>query len=356
MLVRQHLISHGLVAVMAGAGLVGAGVGIGGTRTEASTPVTYSGCISRFGGLLYGVTSSGTAHCYARGARSITWNERGPAGPQGPAGATGPAGPQGPAGTTGAAGPQGPAGTTGPAGPQGPAGKTGPAGATGPAGPAGATGPAGPQGPAGPAGPEGPPGVSGAASATFATPGTYSYVVPAGVTNVFVEVQAGGGGGGGYSEAVTFSGQDQASAGGGQGGYVEALVPVTPGQTLVVTVGAGGEGGFSVQGGSGSRGSNSSVGFTDDTQLVQADGGGGGGTIVYGNDVGGAAGFGALAAPAIGVSEQTAAAGDSPPSPTTGGPGGGPAGFAGSGGAGANFDPGELFGTAGSAGYVVILP
>lgn len=305
MLVRQHLISHGLVAVMAGAGLVGAGVGIGGTRTEASTPVTYSGCISRFGGLLYGVTSSGTAHCYARGARSITWNERGPAGPQGPAGATGPAGPQGPAG---------------------------------------------------PAGPEGPPGVSGAASATFATPGTYSYVVPAGVTNVFVEVQAGGGGGGGYSEAVTFSGQDQASAGGGQGGYVEALVPVTPGQTLVVTVGAGGEGGFSVQGGSGSRGSNSSVGFTDDTQLVQADGGGGGGTIVYGNDVGGAAGFGALAAPAIGVSEQTAAAGDSPPSPTTGGPGGGPAGFAGSGGAGANFDPGELFGTAGSAGYVVILP
>lgn len=40
----------------------------------------------------------------------------GPAGPQGPIGATGPAGPQGPIGETGPAGPQGPIGETGPAG------------------------------------------------------------------------------------------------------------------------------------------------------------------------------------------------------------------------------------------------
>ena len=48
----------------------------------------------------------------------------GPAGPQGPTGATGP---QGQPGATGLAGPQGPKGATGPAGPQGPTGATGPA-------------------------------------------------------------------------------------------------------------------------------------------------------------------------------------------------------------------------------------
>jgi hypothetical protein len=65
----------------------------------------------------------------------------GPAGPQGPVGATGLAGPQGPVGATGPAGLPGPAGATGPAGLSGPAGATGPAGLPGPAG---ATGPAGP--------------------------------------------------------------------------------------------------------------------------------------------------------------------------------------------------------------------
>ena len=68
----------------------------------------------------------------------------GPAGSQGPAGATGPAGPAGPQGTTGATGPAGPAGATGA---QGPAGA---AGATGAQGPKGDTGDTGPQGPAGP--------------------------------------------------------------------------------------------------------------------------------------------------------------------------------------------------------------
>jgi len=47
---------------------------------------------------------------------------QGPAGPQGPRGATGPAGPQGPAGAKGPAGPQGQQGPAGPQGQQGPAG------------------------------------------------------------------------------------------------------------------------------------------------------------------------------------------------------------------------------------------
>jgi hypothetical protein len=52
-------------------------------------------------------------------------NTPGPAGPQGPAGATGAQGPAGPQGATGAQGPSGPQGATGATGPQGPAGAAG---------------------------------------------------------------------------------------------------------------------------------------------------------------------------------------------------------------------------------------
>ena len=86
----------------------------------------------------------------------------GPAGPQGPAGATGAAGPQGPAGPAGADGAAGPQGPAGPAGADGAAGPQGPAGPAGPAGPQGPTGPAGPAGAAGPQGPQGPTGATGA--------------------------------------------------------------------------------------------------------------------------------------------------------------------------------------------------
>jgi hypothetical protein len=88
----------------------------------------------------------------------ISWNEEGPAGPQG---AQGPAGPQGAQGLPGGTGPQGPAGAPGekgdpgldglpgPEGPAGPAGVAGPDGAVGPQGPQGVPGETGPQGPAG---------------------------------------------------------------------------------------------------------------------------------------------------------------------------------------------------------------
>jgi hypothetical protein len=80
----------------------------------------------------------------------VTLDVPGPAGLQGPIGATGPAGP------VGATGPQGLTGATGPIGPQGPAGgPAGPTGATGPQGLIGATGPAGPTGATGPQGPPG---------------------------------------------------------------------------------------------------------------------------------------------------------------------------------------------------------
>lgn len=116
---------------------------------------------------------------------------QGPAGPDGPVGATGPAGPQGemgaagPAGDTGPAGPAGPQGDAGPAGPQGDPGATWHDGTTDPAPETGADGDyylnatsgevfakaagtwslvgsiEGPQGPAGPQGVEGPQGPAG---------------------------------------------------------------------------------------------------------------------------------------------------------------------------------------------------
>jgi type VI secretion system Hcp family effector len=55
----------------------------------------------------------------------VSWNRKGPAGPQGPIGPAGPIGPQGGVGATGA---QGPIGPEGPIGPQGPQGIQGPPG------------------------------------------------------------------------------------------------------------------------------------------------------------------------------------------------------------------------------------
>jgi hypothetical protein len=70
------------------------------------------------------------------------------------------------------------------------------------------------------------------ASTSFATPGPYSYTVPAGVTRIQVQVAGSGGGGGGY---------DNATAGnGGQGGLVTLTLSVTPGQVLTGTVAGGG--------------------------------------------------------------------------------------------------------------------
>jgi hypothetical protein len=67
---------------------------------------------------------------------------------------------------------------------------------------------------------------------TFTTSGTF--VVPNGVTLVKVRM-CGGGGGAGAS--------NQGGGGGGAGGYAENIFPVTPGQPIAVTIGAGGNGG-----------------------------------------------------------------------------------------------------------------
>jgi len=89
-------------------------------------------CYSRSGGALRVVDASVTG-CKS-GETSLDWNVRGPAGPQGAAGAGGPTGAPGPAGPMGPAGPKGDAGA---AGPKGDAGAAGPQGLPGPQGPKG---------------------------------------------------------------------------------------------------------------------------------------------------------------------------------------------------------------------------
>jgi hypothetical protein len=100
-------------------------------------------------------------------------------------------------------------------------------------------------------------------SATSST-GT-SWVCPQGVTQVLVKVQGAGGAGGNGLQSPCNSNTRAASSGAG-GGYAEAIIPVTPGNTYTVIVGAGGQ---LALGGSGS-----SSKFTGDNNLfIQANGG-----------------------------------------------------------------------------------
>lgn len=74
-------------------------------------------------------------------------------------------------------------------------------------------------------------------SVLFSAPGTYPWVVPAGVRVILAEVWGGGGGGGAGGSATS------AGSGGGGGGYALGRFVVTPGQTIYVVVGGGGAGG-----------------------------------------------------------------------------------------------------------------
>lgn len=69
----------------------------------------------------------------------------------------------------------------------------------------------------------------------FATPGSFSFIVPTNVTSIIVE--AWGGGGGGAEGLSTFQ---IGGGGGGAGGYAKAFYNVTPGASYGVVVGGGG--------------------------------------------------------------------------------------------------------------------
>jgi hypothetical protein len=106
----------------------------------------------------------------------------------------------------------------------------------------------------------------------YATAGTNTFTVPAGVTKIMIEVWGGGGGGGA-------SGANPGSPAGG-GGYGKDIITVTPGTAYTVTVGAAGVQGTS--GASGTTGGTTSVGT-----LISATGGAGGGANCGGPGWGG---------------------------------------------------------------------
>jgi hypothetical protein len=102
---------------------------------------------------------------------------------------------------------------------------------------------------------------------TFATPGSYTFTVPAGVTSLTVQAWGGGGGAGGGC-GNTGTAASTGGAGGGGGGYSSTTVSVSAGQTFSLTVaGPGDSGSIATAGGASTFG----------TALV-ANGGGGGGT------------------------------------------------------------------------------
>ena len=162
--------------------------------------------------------------------------------------------------------------------------------------------------------------VSGATA--YTTAGTYSFVVPTGVTSVSM-VTVGGGGGGGWPYG----------AGGGGGGALAYVnnVAVTAGATVSVTVGAGGSG-ATTQFGAGYPGGFSQVVYSGTTR-ARANGGAGGYQGVPGGTV----------ATGTGGSGGSGGYGQEP-----GGGGGGAGGYSGNGGNGGNvYGSGPTNGTGG---------
>lgn len=126
-------------------------------------------------------------------------------------------------------------------------------------------------------------------SQTFDTDGTW--VVPAGVTEIWAELIGGGGGGGGGGNGTAASGA--ASGGGGGGGGQKSLVlcTVTPADTLTIEVGDAGSAG--AVGTAGGAGGESYIQDGGAVKLARVPGGtaGAGGTTAGGTTSGGSGGL-----------------------------------------------------------------
>lgn len=117
-----------------------------------------------------------------------------------------------------------------------------------------------------------------------------TFVVPAGVTTIYVSGTGGGGGGGGGSGRASSGG---ASGGGGGGGAGRSVlgepITVVGGQSLAVTIGAGGTRGFA-GGGGGNGGIGGAGGATSIGSLLSLPGGTGGANGGVGAGSGGSGG------------------------------------------------------------------
>ena len=101
----------------------------------------------------------------------------------------------------------------------------------------------------------------------YTTAGTYTFTVPAGVTQVSAVVVGGGGGGAGSD-----GDRNEGNTGGGGGGLAYGTFTVTSGESLTVTVGGGG---LTSSGGDGTAGGNSTI-ARGATVLLSGGGGLGG--------------------------------------------------------------------------------
>lgn len=168
-------------------------------------------------------------------------------------------------------------------------------------------------------------------TSAFRTAGTSTFTVPAGVTNITVQVWGAGGGGG------AGSGGSGPGGDGGGGGYSKAVLSVTPSESLTILVGTGGLSAQALSDG-GNGGGYSAV-RRGGTFLLQAGGGGGGagnrgsGGSDHGGAGGGVNGLNGTAGTGGGGGRGTATAGGAGGTAGTGG-GAGAAGIANAGGNG----------------------
>ncbi|WP_201829534.1 hypothetical protein [Microvirga zambiensis] len=183
----------------------------------------------------------------------------------------------------------------------------------------------------------------------YTVPGSYTFVVPAGIRRLYMEqVGGGGGGGGGNQGAGGFSG-----GGGGAGGYVVSGQSVNPGDSVSITVGDGGAGGAGTTvGGQGAAGQSSVISLGGSFTITAAGGGGGnvGGPCAPGN---GGAGTGG-ASNSLGIAGGSGQAGLLSAGVTWVFGGLGASSFFGGGGSsnsGSAGSPGPSFGSGGGGGW-----
>lgn len=194
------------------------------------------------------------------------------------------------------------------------------------------------------------------AEALFNTPGTYSWVVPAGVTNLTAIEMGAAGGGGGYGLPSPFDVAGTLAVGGGGGAGEhrrKTNISVTPLETLTIVVPSGGAVDTNALAGQASfPGGNAQV-LRGATIIMQANGGSGGVkmTSTIGNTAaGGAAGSGGFGG-TLTAGSNGGNGTISPHTPGAGGPGGaGPNLSGGNGGAGGA----QSAGNSGTSGVVLI--
>ena len=136
-------------------------------------------------------------------------------------------------------------------------------------------------------------------SQNFFSPGTFTFTVPYGVSEVFVTMSGGGGGGGGGGGNCRGDHSNYAGAGGGGGGSAgpssRTSLTVTPNQSYAIVVGSGGSGGQGGNGGTSCQNNagNANAGLASSFgSLFTVSGGGGGYRGEAGNLTGASPGSG----------------------------------------------------------------